>query len=92
MYEAIDVLKSMKEVYGVTPVMIHCASFISVLDKAGHENKSAVLLEGLSLPANVESWTSLVSNYKAYVNRENVLDHQLVVDYDWISDIFVNDL
>ncbi|KAI5058026.1 hypothetical protein GOP47_0026196 [Adiantum capillus-veneris] len=89
--ESLALLKSMSEVHSLTPNAEQYACFADTLERAGRLEEGERLLEGLPLPANIESWAAFLPSYKSYCATDNFFGHECAYDYARISDVYSND-
>ncbi|MCO5604703.1 hypothetical protein L7F22_058873 [Adiantum nelumboides] len=89
--ESYGLLKMMKERYDVMPMMNQYAWFISLLEGAGRLNEADRLFESLPLPSNLESWASLLNDYRLRASLENWRGCLYSQDDDLLSDVYVNE-
>ncbi|KAI5062803.1 hypothetical protein GOP47_0021350 [Adiantum capillus-veneris] len=89
--ESYGVLKMMKEKFHVTPTMNQYAWFIGLLERAGRLNEADSLLESLLLPSDVESWASLLNNFRSHASLGNWQGSLYLRDDELLSDVYVNE-
>ncbi|KAH7403945.1 hypothetical protein KP509_15G002000 [Ceratopteris richardii] len=86
--EGYALLKMMKDKYDVTPTASQYAQFVALLEHMGRFNEAAKLIEGLSLPNNVDSWASFLVSYRQHASLGNP---HAFNDDDILSDVYINE-
>jgi hypothetical protein len=81
----------MHTTYGITPTAGQYAFFLGILENAGKLNEADTLLQNLALPAGLDSWASLVSDFRTYADvPRTYLGHECASDYDAVADVYAN--